>query len=323
MLQELFRIPGLNIPVYGYGLMMVVAFLAGLELAKFLSRHSGLNPEWFVNAALIALVTGVLGARLSHVIENWEQYTNPGRSFGANLFDAINLTTGGLTFYGGFLVAAVALVGYALWQRIPLRLGMDIIAPCLMIGLGFGRIGCLLNGCCYGAQCNLPAPLSISFPYGSIPYQDQFHQGYVVPDRELVKELPDGRIVLLSPAELAHDHDLDVLADAQRSLPVHPAQIYSTITAWLLAGLLLAYFTLPHVPGRVFALMLMLEGISRFVLELLRTEPPVAHAFDHGLSLSMIIGLCLSALGVVLWFVFSKAPHTPHEAHGFPVHAPA
>ena len=68
MLQELFRIPFLNIPVYGYGLMMVIGFLLALQLAKFLARRSGFDPEIFVNCGLIALVAGVLGARLSHVL---------------------------------------------------------------------------------------------------------------------------------------------------------------------------------------------------------------------------------------------------------------
>jgi prolipoprotein diacylglyceryltransferase len=87
-----------------------------------------------------------------------------------------------------------------------------------------------------------------------------------------------------------------------RSRPVHPAQLYSTITAWLLAALLVAYFTLPHAHGRVFALMMILEGSSRFLLEWLRAEPPVVGQ----LSLSMVIGLGLVAGGIVLWVVFGR-----------------
>jgi len=92
------------------------------------------------------------------------------------------------------------------------------------------------------------------------------------------------------------------LASHEHSRSVHPAQLYSTITAWLLAALLVAYFTLPHAPGRVFALMMVLEGATRFLLEMLRTEPPVVGR----LSLSMIIGLVLVAGGVVLWVVFGR-----------------
>src|SRR5688572_11224891 len=105
MLPELFRIPGLDIPVYGYGLMMVIGFLVGMHVAKFLAARLGIDPEIFVNACLIALVAGVAGARLSHVLENFRQYTDPGRSAWANFRDAINIRSGGLTFYGGLLVA--------------------------------------------------------------------------------------------------------------------------------------------------------------------------------------------------------------------------
>src|SRR3954466_10885098 len=88
MMQVLFRLPFIDLPIYGYGVMMVIGFLAGIQLAKFLARRNGIDPEIFVNAGLIALITGVIGARLSHVIENIHQYTDPNRSIWANLFDA-------------------------------------------------------------------------------------------------------------------------------------------------------------------------------------------------------------------------------------------
>src|SRR4051812_46774612 len=156
MLQELFRIPGTNISLHGYGLMLVIGFLLAVRLGKLLARRSGIDPEVYMNAGLLALVSGVIGARLSHVLENLGQYTNPGRSFGANFMDAVNVTSGGLTYYGGFLLAFPTLVAYAVWRRVPLRTGMDIIAPCLMIGLGIGRVGCFLNGCCYGEESSVP-----------------------------------------------------------------------------------------------------------------------------------------------------------------------
>src|SRR5262245_13063356 len=135
MMQELFRIPFLNLPIYSYGLMMVIGFLCAIQLAKFLGKRYGIDPEIFVNAGLIALITGVLGARLSHVIENIGQYTTitPTRSAWDNFIDAINIRSGGLTYYGGFLLAFPSLVFYAIHKKVPLRLGMDIVAPCIVI----------------------------------------------------------------------------------------------------------------------------------------------------------------------------------------------
>lgn len=293
-------IPDLVIPAFG--LLMVVGFLVGLQLAKFLARRSGLDPEVFVNAGLIALVAGVLGARLSHVLENLSQYTDPSRSASANFIDAINIRSGGLTYYGGFLVAFPLLVLYAIKKKVPIRLGMDIVAPCLMIGLGFGRIGCFLNGCCYGAQCSLP--WAVSYPYHSFAYQDEFRHGRLNPPDELLVTLEDGDLRLMSSDELRRAPlQFRQLAKQQHSLALHPAQIYSALTAFLIAGITLTYFTLPHAWGRGFALMLILEGSTRYVLELLRVEPAV---WGTPLSLSMWLGMGMVLLGIVLWVAFGK-----------------
>ena len=313
MRQILFYIPGLHIPIYSYGLMLVIGFLLALELAKFLARRVGLDQETFVNAGLIALVTGVVGARLSHVIENWPQYTDPARTFFANFFDAVNIRSGGLTYYGGFLLATPACIAYGIYKRVPVRLGMDIIAPCLMIGLGIGRIGCFLNGCCYGAQCSATFPGGVTYPYGSNAYIDQYYTGEINPPEELTAAniIPGARPRLLDLKEINADPVLKALAAQQRSLPVHNAQIYSTLTALLIAAVCVAFFTLRPPPGRVMALMLMLEGVSRFLLEIIRSEPPVTTLFGHGWSLSMLIGAALAVAGVILWFVFRERKDFP------------
>ena len=314
MLQELFRIPFLNTPVYGYGAMLVIGFFASLALAKFLARRSGLDPEVFVNAALIALVTGIVGARASHVLENLDEFTRADLSPWQNLKNVFNMRSGGLTYYGGFLLAVPSTILYGVKKKVPIRLGMDIMAPCIVLALGFGRVGCFLNGCCHGAECDLP--WAVSFPYYSNAYQDQFddtERPLPVPGPLLEHDPDTGKDRLISPERLkAAGPQYWQLAQSQRSRKVHPAQLYSTITAWMLAVLLLAYFTLPHAPGRVFALMLVLEGATRFLLELLRTEPSVAGR----LSLSMIIGIGLVVGGIVMWVAFRPSQREPAPAGG-------
>ncbi|MDP9173294.1 MAG: prolipoprotein diacylglyceryl transferase [Planctomycetota bacterium] len=312
MLQVLFHLHlfGHDIPIYGYGLMLVAAFLACVQTAQWLARRSGLNPELFANAAIIALMTGVVGARLSHVLENFGEYTRSDLSPLQNLLHVIDIREGGLTYYGGFLLATPCCILYALKTRIPLRLGMDIVAPVLMIGLGLGRIGCFLNGCCYGAQCNLP--WGVSFPYGSEAYVDQVARHQTVPPPDLMRMTLSGRIVPLprgSP-EMLNDPRLQARAAAVRALPVQPTELYSTFTALLLAALLIAYFTTPHVDGSVFALMLILEGFARFVLELLRVEPSVWRLQignqDYGMSISMILGVVNVIAGFIMWQVIHR-----------------
>ena len=90
---------------------------------------------------------------------------------------------------------------------------------------------------------------------------------------------------------------------------MHPAELYSTITALLIAAFLLAYFTLPHAPGRVFAVMLMVEGVSRFLLETVRAEP-VGTLFGRHVFGQLTFGEGLSIvnvlMGVVLWVIFGS-----------------
>jgi phosphatidylglycerol:prolipoprotein diacylglycerol transferase len=321
-----FNLPiiGNELVIHGFGVAMVVGFLIAVQVAKTLARRSKLDPEIFVNAALIALFTGILGARMSHVFENWSEFTDPRRGVMGNIAAMFNIASGGLTYYGGFLLAFPTLVLYAIWKKVPLRLGMDIIAPCLMIGLGFGRVGCFLNGCCYGAQCS--APWAVTFPYNSYAYDDEFHQKEVNPPDELKEFGADNSVRLRSKDELLKearsigDDTLVKLANAQRSLPVLPAQLYSRFTALLLACFLIAYYTVPHVPGHVFAAMMVLEGISRYTLELLRVEPAVI----GNMSLSMVLGIAMVAMGLCLWYTFSRmGGRTDALIESLPDHLPA
>ena len=109
MHQELFRIPFIDRPVYGYGLMLVIGFLLAAQLARFLADRCRLNGDTFVTAGLLGLITGVIGARLSHVIEslaaNNGEFANNGKTAWDNFLAMLNVSSGGLTFYGGFLLA--------------------------------------------------------------------------------------------------------------------------------------------------------------------------------------------------------------------------
>lgn len=307
MKPEIFHIHvgSLNLPIYGYGLMMVIGFLLAAQLAKFLARRSGLDGEIFINAALLALVAGVVGARLSHILENLNDFTRSDRTVAENLWNMINLRSGGLTYYGGFLLGFPVLLAYGIWKKVPLRLGMDIVAPCLMIGLGLGRVGCFLNGCCYGAETHPGAFYAVEFPYNSNPYIDEVAHGEIkVPDALQNAEHRPVSVQSLNSEQ-------KTIADQQHSLPLHPAQLYSTFTALLLAALLVAYFTIPHIPGRVFALMLILEGTTRFILEMLRSEPAI---WGTQFSLSMFLGVFNVALGIGLWWLLGRLQSNPVPA---------
>lgn len=305
MLQILFHLHlfGRDIPIYGFGLMLVIAFLTCVKSAQWLAVRVGMNPDHFIDAVLIALITGLIGARLCHVLENLPDYTRSDLTIAQNLRNIFNTREGGLTFYGGFLFAIPCTIAYGLYRKANILRGMDVSAILIMIGLGVGRIGCFLNGCCYGAQCNLP--WAVQFPYYSNAYLDQYsdHQITVPVELQTTKGAP------LNPAfpPIIGNPRLKALADATSALPVHPTELYTTFTAFLLAYLLFLYLSLPHIDGRVFALMMILEGFARYVLEMIRVEPSVLtlrfHGQSYGLSISMILGLVIIIAGFVMWNV--------------------
>lgn len=319
MYQEIFRIPFIDRPVYGYGLMLVIGFMLGAQLAKYLARRMGYNGDTFINACLLGLVTGVVGARLSHVLESLaahnHEFADNGKSIGQNLLGMLNVSSGGLTFYGGFLLATPVLIWYAIRKHVPLLRGMDIIAPCLMIGLAFGRIGCYLNGCCYGEECN-PA-WGVNFPYGSNAFVEQYAKGEIdVPDefKDFATPIPHepaepghkvpytGQLYRLLTKEEVHRKGLDKDAEKLSAKSVYPTELYSAFNSFLVAGILVTYFSMRPAAGRVFGLMLILEGFSRYLLEMVRVEPAVWGK----LSLSMVIGLGLVIAGVLMWWACGK-----------------
>ena len=129
----------------------------------------GIDPEIMLSLSFWLFISGIVGARLFYVIEYWDDFQ--GETIGDTLKAVLNVTQGGLVVYGSFLAGAAAFFYFLYRHRLPALAIGDLIAPSLMIGLAFGRIGCLLNGCCFGGQCDLP--WAVTFPEGSPPFQRQ------------------------------------------------------------------------------------------------------------------------------------------------------
>ena len=278
--------------IYSYGLMMVLGFLVGYTLAYRWAKRCGQNPEQLTNLAVLALLAGVAGARALYVIHFWQRdYAGKG------ILKALNVRDGGLEFYGGVIVALSIVLIYMLVRKLPIRFYFDLMAPALMLGLAFGRMGCFLNGCCYGKISNLP--WAVSFPYGSYAYLDHLSQDKLT----VPPELSNGLEGIIHPKELTAEQM--AIAAKHRSLPVHPAQVYGVINALVLCVILRWYFWRRKREGQVFLLMIILYGIARFGLELLRTEPKVA---DTGLSISQLVSLITVGSALICWMWLIKKP---------------
>lgn len=453
--------------IYGYGLMMVLGFLVAIALAWWRARRAGENPETITQIGILSLIGGVLGARFAYIFQHWDtQFAN------APLSSLLDITSGGLIYYGGLILGALTVIIYLLVKRLPARRYLDIMAASLMIGLAFGRMGCLVNGCCFGSACSQDWALGQKFPMFSKPlikldgrenpfsmgqsspspvYQHQLEQraaelykrgtpdspnltqphstrleGYVNPDSRLVNQFATGiatvkvddgevkvPILLLHPPGNLHgclesdqlttmfgsekqgkklfddlagadakigldewrkglkesngflrgsehwneamsfdansDKHLDFeearlflrsrkallirmfckslrpkadeldkineylkadeieLALNTRARAVKPAQVFGIINALLLAGLLMLFHRFRKREGQVFAMLLVLYPITRFVLEAIRDDNP--HNILQGVlthnqytSLAMMIG------GIVFFFILHKLP---------------
>lgn len=141
MFPEICRIG--PVTVYSYGLMLVIAFLVGTYLACRQAVKTGISPDLILNLNFTAFFFGALGARLFYVAENFSYYL-------ANPLEIFMLQHGGLSWFGGLILGSVAAFIYLKKRKAPIYKVLDLVVPFLALAQAIGRIGCLLNGCCFG-----------------------------------------------------------------------------------------------------------------------------------------------------------------------------
>ncbi|MFA5239693.1 MAG: prolipoprotein diacylglyceryl transferase [Phycisphaerae bacterium] len=320
MFPELFEIPFVHWTVKSYGLMLVIAFLAAITLIRRLSRDITSDPQHITNAALYSLIAGVIGARLFYVIHHFDQFQE-------NPLSVVAIWKGGLELLGGVLLAIAVIGFYCRFYKLPVRRYLDILAMGLMLSLVFGRMGCFLNGCCFGKPADLP--WAVRFPYRSDAYYSQVYpnpqRNRIEPQLKLPNEFfgyysENGQEFYgLKPYEDLTPQQKKYLTDNDkfRCLPVHPSQLYSSVNGGVLAFLLYLFWKrarkadssknhkrkLFSKPGCTFGLMFMLYGATRFFIEFIRDDNP----FEFGsLTISQIIGIGMIIFGMLLMLIFEK-----------------
>jgi len=138
---------------------MAAAFFAGLWTATRRARLVNVSAETIADVTLWLMVGSILGARFVYVTTYWKQ------EFADQPFSEVFMIQhGGLVFYGGLIGASVASLIYLYWKKLPVWKVADALAPSIALGSVFGRMGCLLNGCCYGRPTDVP--WAIHFPVG-------------------------------------------------------------------------------------------------------------------------------------------------------------
>ncbi len=191
MLPELWTMPGTGWTLKSYGFMMTVGFLSGVYLAMRRAMRVKCDPDVVLNCSLIALFSGVVGARIFYVLHYWnESFADIGGAL-PRAMAIINITQGGLEFIGGLLAAAFCIIVYLRLKGYSVRVYLDILVVSTMWSLGVARIGCFLNGCCHGGVCtteqNTPAVASaVEFPFASPALVRQWENRQVAIPAELI-----------------------------------------------------------------------------------------------------------------------------------------
>ncbi len=289
MRPELFKLFGVGFPAYF--VLLLTGFFVATSAGAIWAKRIGRNPDVIVDLGLAMLLAGVVGSRVLHVLADgyfwdyvhmctdphavvwpldkatcvspdyggvWDAATKQCHPGSADCFAWAKFWAGGLTYYGGLIGASIAAVYLLRRDRFPFWKAADMAGFAIPIGLAFGRMGCLLAGCCFGSTCELP--WSLSFP-GHSPASEAQAKALVIKSRELA------------------------------SLHVHPTQIYESVLSLAIAALcLVVVHPRKRYDGQVFAVFLVLYAVVRFVLEFLRRD-------DRGgllwLSTSQWIGVLL------------------------------
>ena len=301
MRPELFRIlegTELEVSFPAYFVMLLVGFAFATAVAVLQARRMGEDPDVIVDLGLAALLFGVAGGRIFHVLFDgyfWDYVhlcTDPSQvdwkiteamcssTRYQGVWDALKgvchpretdcwawakFWAGGLTYYGGLLAASVAGIALLRRDRFPVWKGVDIAGMVIPIGLGFGRMGCLLAGCCFGQPT--AGPLRLTFPPYSPASEAQYKLGL-----------------------------LDSLADPSR--PVVPTQIYESLMSFAVAAACL-FLVQPRkrYDGQVFVAFLVLYALGRFLLEFLRADDRGALL---GLSTAQWLGIAVLGAAIAL-----------------------
>lgn len=289
-----------------YFVLLVAGFAIATAIGALSIRRQGQNPDAIIDLSLAMLIAGVLGARVMHVLADgyfWDYVhlcTDPTLvewqlskfeclqrgdlwnaakavcqpRFDDSFGDVLNRCTtwaqfwaGGLTYYGGLIAATGAAVWLCRRDRFPLGKAADAAAMGMAVGLGFGRMGCLLAGCCFGRTSDVP--WSLVFPPNSAASNSQAKFGLI-----------DSR--------------------ALESLAVHPTQIYESAGCFAIAAFLILWLSgRKRYDGHVFLAFLGLYAVVRFLLEFWRADD---RGGLMGLSTSQLIGVAL-VTGIVAFHV--------------------
>ncbi len=249
-----------SIKIYAWGTFVGIGFLVGLYITTLLSEKFGIKKNDVVDIALYLVISGIIGARVAFVTVNWKLYAkNPIKIF--------YIQEGGLVLFGTLVFGVIT--GYLIVKikKIDFWKTADAFSIGIPIGIAIGRIGCFLNGCCWG---KISYTFGLRFPSTHNPpvYVDQVVRGLIKPG-------------------------------APYTLPVIPTQLLHSLSAFIVFLLLYKFYKNKkyNFPGQMFLLLTIYYSIGRFLVEILRYYPPQKH-------IGPFTGSQILSIIAIIWAVY-------------------
>ncbi|MEN3037736.1 MAG: prolipoprotein diacylglyceryl transferase [Candidatus Kryptonium sp.] len=270
------------IPVYSYGFMLAVAFLVADYLLSKEFKRLKLNVNYANELVVLALISGIIGAKFWYLIENLDDFLKAPLDM---IFSA-----GGLTWYGGFILAFIVLYIYVKRKKLPVLKVLDAASPALALGYGVGRIGCHLSG---DGDYGIPTDL----PWGTIYANGTLKPSYALRGYfERNPELAEKYDYWEKSIKIVGEDRFGVITEFDLFIKLHPTPIYEFLIMTLIFVFLWLYRQKVKNNGELFGLYLIFSSIERFTIEFIRLNPPLF----LGLSEAQIISLGLFIAGVIL-----------------------
>jgi len=261
--------------VYSYGLMLGIGFILGSYILALEFKRKKIDPNMASTITVLAVVFGISGAKILFLIEEWKSFVRDplGMAF----------SPGGLTWYGGFLLALAAVSIYVKRKKVPFLKVWDGLGVALMLAYGVARLGCQFSGDGdYGFPTNLP--WGTNYEHGTYPPSRAFA---IFP--EIASKYPGG-----------------VVPD---NTPCHPTPVYEMILGVIGFAILWKLRKKDYPDGKLFMIYLMLAATFRFAVEFLRLNPRLL----FGLSEAQLFSIVLFVLGFAGMVYFNRH-RTPPEA---------
>ncbi len=330
--------------VRGYGVMLLLGVVSAVALSAHRAKSRGIDPEIIYSMAPWVFVGGIVGARLFYIVQYREKFI--GETIGQTLRNMVAFTEGGLVVYGSFIGGFLAASVFIIKNRLPLLKLGDAVIPCVFIGVFFGRIGCLMNGCCYGGRCE-EGWSALHFPPGSAVYHDQLFDGELLgmkldSESSKIQEVQQDGLaaeagiavgqtvnkmsVLETPADMAPQdvpsedvrYGIVVKVDQQtyswtpsqlpdRARPVHAAQLISSVSSLVLCLVLCGLSYVFRRDGALMFLGFAGYAVLRFVLEIVRVDEAGQFGTTFSISQWVSIFVLAIAVGGLFWVYLGRA----------------